>query len=134
MDNKKVETRFNIRLNKHDPEHLRVSDILNKLGRYRKAQYIVKAILYYEDRFEIPDIKIPAKIDEKTIEVVVNRLLRKKEIQISDKPKSNSNLTDSKGESIKKQFDKIDYDDAIETLGEDSINAIANAMAMFKNK
>ena len=136
MDNKKVESKFTIKFNKCDPLHLRVTEILNNQGRYGKAQYIVNAILHYENCEETPDLKSPARIDDKAIEAIVNRLLRNKDMRTRtpDKPKPKTNSTDSKEDSVLEHFDEISFDDAVETLGEDSINAIANAMAMFRGK
>ena len=44
---KKHEFKFNIGLNQNNPDHVRVAEILNRLGR-GKAEYVVKAVLAYE--------------------------------------------------------------------------------------
>jgi hypothetical protein len=132
MENKKTESRFNIRFNKYDPLHLHVAELINKQGRYGKTQYIVRAILHYENCNEMPGLKSPAKVDEKYIEAVVNRLLKNKEIQVKTVSKIKNLSITSENTSHTEPIDKIDIDDAIDTLGQDGINAIKNAMEMFR--
>ena len=83
---KKAGTKFTIQFNQTDPAHLQVAELLNKQGHRGKAQYIVNAVLHYENCDETPDLKRPALIDEKVIEAVVNRILCDRGDPIVEKP------------------------------------------------
>jgi hypothetical protein len=78
MYGKKSELKFTVQFSQADPAHLRVADILNRQGRFGKADYIVNAVLNYigEDTGEA---QRPAVIDERHIEAVVNKILRDRE-------------------------------------------------------
>ena len=132
MSGKKAGTRFSIQLSRTDPAHLRAADILNGKERYEKAQYIVDAVLYYERRGDMPEEQRPAVVDEKYIEAVVSRILR-------DREKDGAGtLPDAapvgKAENISLPDAEINFDEAVEALGDDGFNAIAGALDMFRRK
>ena len=132
MGGKMAETRFTIQFSRTDPSHIQVADILNRQGRRSKAQYIVNAVLHYENCGETQNVQRTAGIDEKFIESVVNRILRDTEYNGGGK----MNDATMSGE-IKKtisDIEEINYDDALESLGEEGFNAVAGALDMFRKK
>ena len=72
---KKAETKFTFQFSRTDTAHLQVVDILNRLERGFKAQYIVDAVMHFINC----DGARGRLIDEKHIEAVVHRLLRERE-------------------------------------------------------
>jgi len=131
MDGKKADRRFSIQFSRMNPEHIQVAEILNRHKRYDKAQYIVNAVLHYENCDKVPEVQRPARFDEKIIEAVVNRILH-------DRGGVVAALTDSV--SVKQTAElplpaeEISFDDAMEALGEDGFNVIADALNMFRRK
>ena len=116
MGSKMVETRFTIQFSQTDPTHLQVAEILNRQGRRSKAQYIVNAVLHYENCGETPNMQRTSELDIKIIEAVVNRILREKFV-----------TPIQSGEDI-------NTDDVMDSLGKDEINAITGALDMFRKK
>ena len=78
-DNKADKTKFTLQFSKTDPSHLQVVDILNRQGRRSKAQYLVNAVLHFENCSATPTMQWSSGLDIKMIEAVVNRLLQEKE-------------------------------------------------------
>ena len=76
MTDKKSDRKFTIQFNRADPLHLQVSDILNRQMRYGKAQYIVDAVIHYNNCGLVESAFRPVRIDEKHIEAVVKRILQ----------------------------------------------------------
>ena len=132
MSGKMAETRFTIQFSRTDPSHIQVTDILNRQGRRSKAQYIVNAVLHYENCREMTNMRRPAGIDEKLIESVVNRILRDKEYSSGDKINDTTALKENKKPIS--DVEEINYDDALESLGEEGFNAVAGALDMFRKK
>ena len=63
---------------KNNPEHIRVAEFLNSLGR-EKAQYIVKAVLTYrtlEEQGEVPQTSGSVAYDYETIKSIVLQIMR----------------------------------------------------------
>jgi hypothetical protein len=134
--NKKTNARFTIQLNPSDSKHHQVMRILNNQGFHGKAQYIVDAISYYESNEGRLEIENPIYIDEKMIEVIVNRLLSNKDITISEKTQTHSSYSTSTNKVAphNESIEEINFDDALNSIGEDGLNAIENAMEMFRRK
>jgi hypothetical protein len=128
-----AETRFTIQFSQTDPSHLHVAEILNRQGRRSKAQYIVNAVLHYENCGETPNIQRSVAFDEKFIEAVVNRILRDRaEAGTGDPPNSASV---SQGGTTKRTFaEEMSFDDAVEALGQDGFDAIVGALDLFRKK
>ena len=129
---KKSGTKFTIQFNQTDPAHLQVAELLNKQGHRGKAQYIVNAVLHYENCDETPDMKRPARIDEKVIEAVVNRILRDRGEHTADKAVDSAPVELIK--ESQQSDEEVNFDDALETLGESGFDAIAGALDMFRRK
>lgn len=63
---------------KNNPEHIRVAEFLNSMGR-EKAQYIVKAILTYrtlEEQGDLPQTSGSVSCDYDTIKSIVLQIMR----------------------------------------------------------
>jgi len=123
MPVKKADARFSLQFNQADPAHLQVAGILNRIGRRGKAQYIVDAVLFYENHSGGSGTKGMAPIDEKLIETVVNKTLSY--IGISPGAAPSVQVT---GQPPAEDID------AIEALGADGIEAITSALDMFRKK
>ena len=131
MGVKKTGKRFSIVFSETDPLHLQVIELLNKQEYRGKAQYIVNAVLQYENGCITPETQLPSRFDEKIIEAVVNRLLRDR---TDSGTETLRNPIPAKPVGEQPQFaEEINFDEAIEALGEDGINAIADAMEMFRS-
>jgi len=131
MGGKKADTRFTLKFNKDNPLHAQAVEVLNQQGFHGKSQYIANAIKHYETWIKIRDNQLLTKFDENAIESVVSRFL-------------NVRAVNSAGTSIgsvpedllseQPQFvEEINFVETMTALGEDGINAIADAMEMFRS-
>ena len=116
MSGKMVDTKFTIQFSRTDPMHLQVAEILNRQGRRSKAQYIVNAVLYYINNEKTRS----SVIDEKQIEMIINRVLQANEKKGPDKTKSIE------------VADDITAGDVLDSLGKAELNAITGALDMFR--
>jgi len=132
MADKLVDTRFTIQFSRTDPTHLQAAEILNRQGRRSKAQYLVNAVLHYENCGETPNIQRLAAFDEKVIEAVVNRILRDREENGAPAPVGPVSVKQT--ETRSQSADEVNFDDAVEALGEDGFKAVAGALDMFRKK
>ena len=133
MHGKKTESKFTIQFSRTDPSHIQVADILNRQERHGKARYIVEAVTHY---LSCDDTRLPVRIDEKHIEVIVSRILRSWRESGSDSLSVSvpDSRVDDSLPSAMDYADDIIFNDAVETLGEDGFNAIAGALDMFRKK
>jgi hypothetical protein len=92
---------------------------------------IVNAVLYYADYLSKPITPGTARVDEKAIEAIVKRLLSERE-DISVVQTSPTDASQQENEVL--SVEEINFDDALEALGGDGLNAIADALEMFRNK
>lgn len=132
MSGKMAETRFTIQFSRTDPSHLQVAEILNRQGRRSKAQYIVNAVLHYENCSETPNMRHTAELDVKVIEAVVNRILRDREENGSGKTSGSD--TNRQVNVPLNTTEEISFDDALEVLGQDGFEAVAGTLEMFRKK
>ena len=128
MADKKADTRFTIQFSQTDPTHLQVAEILNRQGRRSKAQYIVNAVLHYENCSETPHMARTSELDVKVIEAVVNRILMERE---KESPVNEPRTAYSPGRTTPKP-EGIIFDDALENLGPDGVSAIADILNSFR--
>jgi len=131
MGEEKACMKFSIFFNAKDPRHLKAAEIIGRQGYRGKAQYLVKAVLHYEGYEETPGDKRPARLDERAIEAVVYRILRDRDVaaigtQTKDIPKKGNGMPALPSE-------KAIYDDAMDEIGEDGLNAVLSALDMFRN-
>ena len=132
MGDKRTGIRFHIQFSQTDPAHLHVADILKNKARGDKAKYIVNAILYYESHCGESEIKHMTLIDEKQLEAAINRILQDRE-KVSTSvlpapPPPSLNQLHKQPQPV----EDINNDDDLDTIGEHGLNAINNAMKMFK--
>ena len=132
MPIKKDDAKFTIQFNRADPAHIHVAGILNNIGRRGKAQYIVNAVLCYENSGGVLDTKCMAPTDEKTIEAVVNRILLNKEAGSASILPAATPLKHDLNQPP--PVEDIIIDDDIEALGADGCNAVASVLEMFRKK
>jgi hypothetical protein len=132
MSGKMAETRFTIQFSRTDPTHLQVADILNRQGRRSKAQYLVNAVLHFENCSRNPKIQRTSELDIKAIEAIVNRILLNREANGTDKAVDATPIVQSK--RTQPLAEEINFDDALEVLGSDGFNAISDALDMFRKK
>jgi len=133
MGEKKISRRFTIQFSRTDPAHLQAVEILNRQGRRSKAQYLVNAVLHYENCGEILIIQRPAAFDEKIIEAVVNRILHDRKINGADAPLRPAQVKKAEKRHLP-PAEEIDFNEAMETLGEDGFNNVVDALDMFRKK
>ena len=131
MSDKIIDTRFTIQFSRTDPSHLQVAEILNRQGRRSKAQYIVNAVLHFENCSETPHIPRTAEFDVKVIEAVVNRILQDREENNTVKT---AKAPDNQAKKPAPFAEEISFDDALEALGPEGFNAVAGTLEMFRNK
>lgn len=118
MTIKKNEGRFTIQFNKENEEHKKVIDILNQRGR-SKSQFIVAAILYYIDNYNITQTNF-SKIDYNKLEELVEKILIKKGI-------IENNTT--------RETPSIDYTENNQILtnnvSDDLLNSVSSSLSQF---
>jgi hypothetical protein len=132
MGSKMAKTRFTIQFSQTDPTHLQVAELLNKQGRRSKAQYIVNAVLHFENCQRTPSMQNPASLDEKQIEAIVNRVLLEKEKSNSKKskmPKPNVQL-----KNRPETTEKINFNDDLDALDNEDFDTLAGTLKLFRNK
>jgi len=130
MGNEKDYSRFNLKFNKTDPRHIMAVGILNRQGVRSKAQYIVNAVLHYENCGKSVDDSLQAQFNQKLIEIAMNRVLHGSPDDQSEKRVAGND--DRQDEMIPNFAEDIVFDEAFIELGEDGINAIAGALDMFR--
>ena len=131
MGDKKNRTRFSIVLDESNPLHIQAAELLNKQKYRGKAQYIVNAVLHYEDCDISADTQSPVRFDEKAVEAVVMRILCENVEIIADKPTVSAPTAQVQKPLL--TIEEINFDDAMEALGEDGFNVVAGALSMFRN-
>ena len=131
MSGKKAGTRFSVLFRDNDPRHVQTVDILNNLGFHGKAQYIVNAVLHYANYLKEPESPSAVRLDETSVEAIVSRLLRAGVATVANQSTNNN---EDQEETTLLSCDEIDFDDALEAIGGDGFDAIADALDMFRNK
>lgn len=69
---------FNIGFNQANPDHVKVTDLLNQLGHV-KAEYLTKAVLFYEEN-KIDAAPCVTRPDHETIEQIVRKILSEQKV------------------------------------------------------
>ena len=131
MNEKKIETKITLQFNRTNPLHLEVVSILNQQKR-RKTQYIVNAVLHYINCNETQNTQYIRQFDEKAVETVVNRILREKEGNGADKQAGFVPVKQAENPHLPDA--EIGYDESMESIGADGLNAITDALEMFRKK
>ncbi len=112
---------------KDDPDHVYVAELLNSMGR-GKAQYIVKAVMLYQDMQESGEV-VPAggSYDYERIRRVVLQVIEERERQVGVPVKEVTLLE-------KKKKEKEPEEDILTSLDEDALSGIMASIAAFKNQ
>ena len=134
ISTKKVKINFKIGLSQSDPLHIQVADILNQQTRYGKTQYIVDAIMHYIGCGLTESAAHPAKPDEKYIENIVNRILLER-----GGNNAGSLLTPARQVGVPlpskpQNTNKIEFNETMETISEEGIKSVADALVAFRKK
>ena len=136
MNNKKSDTRFTIQFNRDNPLHLQVVDILNQQNQRGKARFIVDAVLHYVSCDATPVTNFPARLDEKSIEAIIHRVLRDRQESgmVAPPVPALVDKVESQSDQSSLYTEDAEYDDVTETLGEEGMKAVIDALDMFRRK
>jgi hypothetical protein len=115
---------------KDDSDHVYVAELLNSMGR-GKAQYIVKAVLAYQDMEKKggKDKPIGNTADYEGIKRIVLQVLEEREMQ--GKGEYTEEATEGDNTQLPKQGDR---DDVFGGLDEDTMNGIMASIAAFQDQ
>ena len=124
---------FTIGLDKKNPEHLEVVEILN--GTEKKAALIAEAILQYTGKKSGGD----TGVSQESIQAMVRLLVRQEMVRIAgEDPVSDAGISTS--QQLQTEADKKPAEAVIEDLNEEgppiderTMQDIADAMAAFRN-
>ena len=134
MSLKKRDARFTIQFSRDKPAHMKVADILNHQDSRGKARYIVDAVLHYESCGKRFGTK-RAEADENSIEIAVKRILDVLKRSGTFKQDMDTLMHDDLAlQSVEITHDDVNFDSAIDGLCKDRLEAITNALDMFRRK
>lgn len=112
---------------KDDPEHVYVAEFLNSMGR-GKAQYIVKAVLVYQDLQKKGELTQTARVpyDYEEIKRIVLQIIAEWEKRIE-------NLVAIPQELAQMPIEKAE-NDLLKGFDENDLNGIMESLAEFKEQ
>lgn len=112
---------------KDDPDHIYVAKLLNSMGR-GKAQYIVKAVMLYQDMQESGEaVPTGGTYDYERIRRVVLQVIEEREHQMGVHV-----MEDILPEENKKEPEQ--EEDMLTNLDEDALNGIMASLAAFQQQ
>lgn len=102
---------------KEDPDHVYVAEFLNSLGR-GKAQYIVKAVLAYQNGKQNGEILQPAEnpFDYDTIKQIVLQVMEERERQTGNVIGTVQEIESEKENDLLQGFDEDTLTGIVESL------------------
>lgn len=106
---------FNIGFNQMNPDHERVADILNLLG-HGKAEYLTKAVLFYEENRNNTSLSIP-QMDYQQIEDIVRKILAEQKPDTGRELSASHLSKDQKGNDGREEIEETDMQNVLEALG-----------------
>mgnify|MGYP003436158314 CR=1 FL=1 len=111
---------------KDDPDHIYVAELLNSMGR-GKAQYIVKAVMLYQDMQESGEAVrvVRRSFDYDNIKSIVYQVLEERERQ-NKSPMSKWAMEKQKEIKLKEE------DNPLSVLDKDVLDGILTSLAAFK--
>ena len=110
---------------KDDPDHVYVAELLNGMGR-GKAQYIVKAVILYQDMQESGEaVPTGGTYDYERIRRVVLQVIEERERQMGV-PVREVILSEEKNKEPEPE------EDMLMSLDDDALSEIMTSLAMFK--
>ena len=111
-----------------DPDHVYVAELLNRMSR-GKAQYIVKAVMLYQDMQERGEVVPKASsLDYEWIRGVVLQVIEERERKMG-MPVEKVSL-----EEIPKKEPETKREDVLTSLDEDALNGIIASLAAFQRQ
>ena len=111
---------------KDDPDHVYVAELLNSMGR-GKAQYIVKAVMLYQDMQESGEtIPTGGTYDYERIRRVVLQVIEERERHLGV-PVREVDLPEEKKKETEPE------EDMLTSLDDDALNGIMASLAAFQN-
>lgn len=112
---------------KDDPDHVYVAELLNSMGR-RKAQYIVKAVMLYQDMQESGEaVHTGSAYDYERIRRVVLQVIEERERHLGV-PVREVALPEEKKKETEPE------EDMLTSLDEDALNGIMASIAAFQGQ
>lgn len=112
---------------KDDPDHIYVAELLNSMGR-GKAQYIVKAVMLYQDMQESGEtVPTGGTYDYERIRGVVLQVIEERERQMGV-PVREVALPEEKKKELGQE------EDMLTNLDDDTLSGIMASIAAFKNQ
>ena len=113
---------------KDDPDHLAVAEFLNGIG-HGKAQYIVKAILTYQNLVQSGEISVrgAVNIDYQVVKNMVLQVLGEYE---GNAPVVNMIRPENEGNKNAAVRER----DVLDDLDDDMLNGIMESLAMFQGE
>lgn len=110
-----------IGFNRKDPNHVKVAELLNEMGR-GKAQYIVNAVMAYHDTLNVNHI---SELDRVAIRKIIQELLEEEGYE----------LDNSKGKHRDNKIAALeDEGERIHQLEENDILNIMNSLSTFRKR
>jgi len=136
MESKKKGTRFTIQFNRDNPLHLQVVEILNRQDQRGKARYIVDAVLHYENCDTTVDIQKTASLDEKSIEAIVRRVFLEAQKDGGSRMPATApaGQVEVPSDRPSPDMEYKTFDEVMDSLGEDGLKNVADALDMFRKK
>ena len=132
MKEKKIGTKFTILFNRDDPVHVQAPDILNRQPQRGKAHYIAQAIIYFEKSYGSSDARHPAQIDEKLIETVARKMVSEMQMTGAGGLSVPVGRVSSQPETL--DISDVSVDDLMESMGEDGMKNMMDALDAFRKK
>ena len=132
MKEKKTGTKFTILFNPNDPIHIQAADILNRQPQRGKAHYIAQAIVHFEKFNENGNNHYPAQIDEQLIETIARRMVQ--EMQMTEAGGLPVPVGQVGNQSETFNLSNVSDDDLMNSMGEDGIKNVMDALDMFRRK
>jgi hypothetical protein len=106
---------------KDDPEHVSVAELLNGMGR-GKAQYIVKAVLVYQN------MQLQGETNSYGVSGINYRLLKEMVLQILDEREGGTHLPQQEKTEEKLSSEQ----DLLEGFDDDVLDGIMESLSMFQ--
>lgn len=136
MSDKKHPGRFTVQFNLGDPQQARASEILERQGR-QKARFISAAILHYIHCKESLEVAVPPVPDAEEIEKIVLAILKKHAGENDAYPMPQT-IPSKETAYLPQEPPPKELEDSADELkallGNGGFSAIANTLALFRQK
>lgn len=123
MNDKKYPFKFTIEFNKNIPQHIQAAEILNKLPRREKAEYLAKAILSFEGKLEQGE----GTVDINTMKHMIRQILSE---EFSSFSANDTESRDSETDTVIDLSEKMDMDNR----NPDFLKSLSQSLATFRGQ